>query len=243
MKDVLLNIDYTVGCKDVKDSSVNMVLTDPPYGISRASNFASGEETGRDVDRFRISIDFGKWDEKDAFNIEELCRMAYRVLKPSGYFVCFYDIWKISEIYQSFIAAGFSQLRFIEWVKTNPVPINSKINYLTNAREIAVCGVKGDNPVFHSEYDNGIYNFPIYHDDERFHPTQKPIDLFRSLILKHTNPGDLVLDCCAGSGTTAIACYMEKRHYICFEINSEYYRQALRRIREESRQLTLDFEY
>ncbi len=73
--------------------------------------------------------------------------------------------------------------------------MNSKTNYLTNAREIAVVGVKGGKPTFHSEYDNGVYSYPICHDKGRFHPTQKPIALLEELIEKHSNEGDLVLDC------------------------------------------------
>jgi DNA modification methylase len=241
MIDEVLNIDYSEGIKAVEDESVSMILTDPPYEVSRQTNFANGEETGRDVDRFRISMDFGKWDAQGAFDIKNMCRECYRVLKQSGYFVCFYDLWKISELRDACIEVGFNQLRFIEWVKTNPVPINSKLNYLTNAREIAVCAVKGNNPVFKSEYDNGIYNFPICHEEERFHVTQKPLNLFRSLILKHTNRDDIVLDCCIGSGTTAIAAIREKRHFIGFELNKEYYDKACERIKRELQQPMLDF--
>ena len=86
----------------------------------------------------------------------------------------------------------FKQLRFIEWIKTNPVPVNSKINYLTNSREVAISAVKGGKPTFHSEYDNGIYREAIYQGKkkkigsktykERCHPTQKSLNLFESLI-------------------------------------------------------------
>lgn len=239
MIDTILNIDYAEGIKSVADKSISLVLTDPPYEVSRDSNFASGESKGRDTDRFRISIDFGEWDSKGSFNIANMCKESYRVLKDGGYFICFYDIWKISDLKRYCEDVGFTQLRFIEWVKTNPVPLNSKVNYLTNAREIAVCAVKGSKPVFNSEYDNGIYEFPICHDEHRFHPTQKPLDLVRSLILKHSNEGDTVLDNTIGSGTTAIACIRDKRHFIGFELNKEYYDKACKRINEEQQQLSL----
>ena len=73
-------------------------------------------------------------------------------------------------------------------------------------------------------------------------PTQKPVDLLRYLVLTYTNEGDTVLDNCMGSGTTAIACIKEKRHFIGFELNKEYFDKAQNRIWEEQRQLTLDFE-
>ena len=126
----------------------------------------------------------------------------------------------------------FTQLRFIEWVKTNPVPINSKTNYLTNAREIAITGVKKSKPTFHSEYDKGIYNYPICHDKGRFHPTQKPVELLKNLIQKHSNLNDTVLDCFSGSGSTAIAALEEGRNFIGCELNPEYYSKALERIEQ-----------
>ena len=131
-----------------------------------------------------------------------------------------------------FEEAKFEQLRFIEWIKTNPVPLNSKTNYLTNAREIALVGVKGGKPVFHSEYDNGVYSYPICHDKGRFHPTQKPVALLEELILKHSNEGDLVLDCFAGAASTAIAAYNQNRNFIGCEISTNYYAQACERLKQ-----------
>ena len=57
---------------------------------------------------------------------------------------------------------GFKQIRFIEWIKTNPQPLNSKVNYLTNCREIALLGIKKSKPTFNSKYDNGLYDNEIY---------------------------------------------------------------------------------
>lgn len=103
-------------------------------------------------------------------------------------------------------------------VKTNPVPLNSKTNYLTNSREIALVGVKGGSPTFNSEYDNGIYKYPICHDKGRFHPTQKPLALISDLIEKHSVKDDLVLDCFSGSGTTAVAAAKTGRRFVGCEM-------------------------
>ena len=72
-----------------------------------------------------------------------------------------------------------------------------------------------------------------------WHPTQKPVDLLRYLVLTYTNEGDTVLDNCMGSGTTAIACIKERRHFIGFELSKEYFDKACKRIDWEQRQLTL----
>ena len=76
-------------------------------------------------------------------------------------------------------------------------------------------------------------------DTDGFHPTQKPVDLIRRLVLTYTNEGDTVLDNCMGSGTTAIACIKERRHFIGFELSKEYFDKAVRRIKAEQAQLTL----
>ena len=71
------------------------------------------------------------------------------------------------------------------------------------------------------------------------HPTQKPIPLIEYLIRTYTNEGDLVLDNCIGSGTTAVACLKEKRHFIGYEITKEYFDIAQERIKQEQMQLKL----
>ena len=71
------------------------------------------------------------------------------------------------------------------------------------------------------------------------HPTEKPVELIQWLIRSYTNEGDLILDNCIGSGTTAIAAIKEKRHFIGMELNKEYYDKACERIKLEQAQLTL----
>lgn len=215
----------------LENKTIDLVLIDPPYDISRPTNFQSGEETGKDTDRFRISMDFGEWD-KNFTGLEIAIRECFRVLKDGGTMICFYDLWKIETLKSYLEAAGFVQIRFIEWIKTNPVPINSKINYLTNSREVAVLGVKKSKPTFHSEYDNGIYQYPICQDKGRFHPTQKPLALIADLINKHSNEGEIVLDCFAGSCTTGVAAALNNRQFIGCELDAEYYEKAVQRLKD-----------
>ena len=68
------------------------------------------------------------------------------------------------------------------------------------------------------------------HDKEHYHPTQKPVDLLEYLIRTYTNKGDLVLDNCFGSGSTAIACLNTRRRFIGMELNEEYFNIAKDRI-------------
>ena len=80
-------------------------------------------------------------------------------------------------------------------------------------------------------------NYPRMHiefgrDKTKLHPTQKPVALFEYLIKTYTNPGELVLDNCMGSGTTAIACMNTQRNFIGFEMDKGYYDIACKRIED-----------
>ena len=174
--------------------------------------------------KYSVQTEYGDWDTK--FTMEELDNFIgeyYQKLRKGGTLIIFFDIWKITPLKELMEKHNFKQIRFIEWIKTNPQPLNSKVNYLTNCREIALLGIKGSKPTFNSKYDNGIYNFPLQGGKNRFHPTQKSLPLFEDLIKKHSNEGDIVLDTFLGSGTTAIACKNTNRLFKGCEISKEYY--------------------
>ena len=237
MKAKPVNIECTDALsfiRGVKSSSVDLILTDPPYLISRKSGFKSVGKKG--VKRLAVDLEFGAWDSVVAADHEalmlELAKEWYRSLKKGGTVVVWYDLWKLQSLKQYLENAGFKQIRFIEWIKTNPVPLNSKVNYLTNSREVAITAVKHSKPTFHRQYHNGVFSAPIHRDGgKRLHPTQKPLALTRELIEIHSNPGDLVLDCFAGSGTHLVAAHQVGRKAIGCEIDKEYYKRAAARIK------------
>ena len=266
-----MSTDINVQCingmellKSIPDKSINLILTDPPYVVSRESGmnkhynkvkeneeknikYVKTEEEWQQfkqeksiVDdnnkdnylrygtiygkKYCVKTDFGDWDNDFTIEmLDDFIKEYYSKLRQGGTLIMFFDIWKITILKELFEKHKFKQIRFIEWIKTNPQPRNSKINYLTNCREIALIGVKGGKPTFNSKYDNGIYKYPLQGGKNRFHPTQKSLALFEELIEKHSNEGDLVLDTFLGSGTTAIACKNKKRKFIGCEISQEYY--------------------
>ena len=181
--------------------------------------------------RFATATDYGQWDKDYTIDdLDKSIKEFYRILKPGGSCIIFFDIWKIETLTN--LLSKFSKHRFIEWVKTNPVPINSKATYLSNAREIAISCVKGGKATFNSKYDNGIYKYPIYGGKDRFHPTQKSLPLFEELIKKHSNEGDVVVDPYGGSATTAIACINTNRIYISGEPSEEYFQKGYNRCQQ-----------
>ena len=275
-----MSTDINVQCingmellKSIPDKSINLILTDPPYVVSRESGmnkhynkvkeneeknikYVKTEEEWQQfkqeksiVDddnkdnylrygtiygkKYCVKTDFGDWDNDFTIEmLDDFIKEYYSKLRQGGTLIMFFDIWKITILKELFEKHKFKQIRFIEWIKTNPQPRNSKINYLTNCREIALVGVKGGKPTFNSKYDNGIYKFPLQGGKNRFHPTQKSLDLFEELIDKHSNEGDLVLDTFLGSGTTAIACKNKKRKFIGCEISQEYYDKIMTLLEE-----------
>lgn len=222
---ILINDDCFNYLKEIKSNSIDLILVDPPYLISRNSNFQKHSESTDQfmVTKYNMSIDFGDWDKED-LDWDLLFKEYYRVLRKGGTLLIFFDIWKSNIMKECAEKNKFKQPRVCSWVKNNPVPINSKLNYLSNSTEYFFTFVKGKKPTFNSEYDNGIYRYPLCHGKERLeHPTQKPLGLISELILKHTNPGDIVLDTFAGSGTTGHACQINNRDFILVERDKKYF--------------------
>ena len=223
--------DFKELLASLSNNSVDLICIDPPYLISRPSNFATPCKNNKCGNKYKNhSIDFGDWDKTD-FDLNYLMSECYRVLKPSGTLIIWFDIWKSEQLKSAADAVNFKQPRIGQWQKTNPVPRNSKLNYLTNGIEYFFSFVKKSKPIFNSEYDCGIYQYPIVHGNERtIHPTQKPLEIIKDLILKHSNKGDLIVDCFCGSGTTAVACKMTDRNCICSDLNPEYIKITEKRL-------------
>jgi site-specific DNA-methyltransferase (adenine-specific) len=252
----------------IPNKSIDLILTDPPYIISRDSGMNSHYNQVKENERLNVQqvktpaewliyktengftddskrenyikygtiygkkycvkTDYGEWDSQ--FTIDDLDQFVgeyYKKLRTGGTMIMFFDIWKITDLKTLFEKHNFKQIRFIEWIKTNPQPLNSGVNYLTNCREIALLGVKGGKPTFNSKYDNGMYQYPLQGGKNRFHPTQKSLPLFEELIKKHSNENSIVLDTFLGGGTTAFACKNTNRRFKGCEISKEYYDKVM----------------
>ena len=115
--------------------------------------------------------------------------------------------------------------------------------YDKGMRKDQLSGSYGDFHSVHVQSDGMRYPTDIIYfktsesEGKVIHPTQKPVELIRYLIRTYTNEGDLILDNCIGSGTTAIAAIKEKRHFIGMELNKEYYDIACERIKKEQEEI------
>ena len=262
------NIDGLQYLTTVADNSIDLILTDPPYIISKESGmnthynkvkaneenkvefvkteeeWETYKEENNIIDdkkkdnylkygtiygkKYCVKTDFGEWDNDFTMDkLEAFIAEYYKKLRNGGTLIIFFDLWKITYLKEIMEKYKFKQIRFMEWIKTNPQPLNSKVNYLTNCREIALLGIKGTKPTFNSKYDNGIYMYPLQGGKNRFHPTQKSLPLFEELIKIHSNEGDVVLDTFLGGGTTALAAKNTKRKFKGCEIAKEYVEKVM----------------
>lgn len=228
---MLIKGDCLEHLKDIKSNSIDLVLIDPPYLISRDSNYKNINNTSDFLaKKYNISIDFGDWD-KEELNWVNLLEEYKRILKKGGTLIIFYDIWKLNDIKEIADNLKLKQPRVCLWQKNNPVPINSSVNYLSNVNEYFISFVKSGKPTFNSKYDNGFYKYPICHGKERLdHPTQKPLKLIMDLVEKHSNVGDLVLDSFAGTGTVGEACQILNRNFILIEKDEKYFELIKQRL-------------
>lgn len=179
--------------------------------------------------KYSVQTEYGDWDENFTMEIlEDFIKEYYKKLRVGGTIIIWFDLFKITPLKDLLEKYKFTGIRYIEWIKTNPQPLNSKRNYLTNCREMALTAVKGGKPTFNSEYDNAIYQYPIQSGKNRFHKTQKSLRLFEDIIKKHSNEDDVVLDTFLGGGTTALACINTKRNFKGCEVSKEYYDKMIK---------------
>lgn len=206
--------------KELEDKSIDMVLTDIPY------NEANRQSNGlRNLDKSNADI--------LTFDLQEFLVECDRVCKGSFYIFCGFQ--QLSEIDRYFRQNKISR-RCIVWEKTNPSPMNSKYIWLSGI-ELCVYGKK-PKATFNDKYRNTVLKYPV--GRSKIHPTEKPLKLFEELISISSNEGDVVLDACIGSGTTAVAAINLNRKFIGIEQDWDYCLMANGRIKKAREELVFD---
>lgn len=209
----IINADCLDILKQLPDKCVDLVLTDPPYGISISK---SGKVGGNNLAPVK---DYGKkdWDntipEKEIFN---------NILRVSKHAIIFGGNYFIENLTNSSC--------WLVWNKLNT----------GNFADCELAWTNFDKAV--RKYDflyNGMIKDVSEREETRIHPTQKPVGLFMKILQDYSNENDLVLDCFSGSGTTAIACHNLKRRFICVEKDPEYWKASCERLEQAQRQQML----
>ena len=244
----IYNEDCLVGMKKIPDASVDCVICDLPYGTTACA--------------WDSIIPFDLlWEQYNRI----IKPKGNVVLFASGRFVFQlynsqpnkyrYDlIWKKTKC-GSPLTAKYMPLKMHEHILIfgesasvyNPqmtyegTPYKKDYNHAYGIKNAHGYGIKCVHTDNHGErHPISVQEFQQkWRRQDQLHPTQKPVELIRWLIRSYSNEGDTILDNCMGSGTTAIACIREKRNFIGFELNKEYYDKACKRIKLEMMQPSL----
>ena len=233
----LIQGDCLEKMKDIPDGSIDLILTDPPYGTTCC-----------------------KWDSVIPF--EPMWERLNKVIKPNGAIVLFgsepfssalrmsnIKNYKYDWIWDKKIPSGMSYARF------QPMRRNEQISIFCDGKTIYNPQmILRDKPIKGGGMSKGATtnnqnlkalkktythknptNIIVFDKIRKgsCHPTQKPVALMEYLIKTYTNEGETVLDFCAGSGTTGVACLNTKRNFIGIELDPEYYKIAEKRINED----------
>ena len=231
----LMKGDCLERMKEIPDGSVDMILTDPPYGTTAC-----------------------KWDS--VIPLEPMWGQLKRVIKPNGAIV----MTASQPFTTTLIASNIKMFKYCwTWQKSNLTGyLNSKKQPLKCIEDICVfykkpptynpqktkgmpydkglCSNKTENygkqyqvrskNKSGDRYPKNILNIKNVHRANSLHPTQKPVALMEYLIKTYTNESETVLDFCLGSGTTGVACQNLNRDFIGIEMDDHYFQVAKDRI-------------
>lgn len=229
----IYNQDAVLGLKQIQDESIDLIIADPPYVISKESNF----HTMKDRKNARTGTNFGKWDMD--FDNDPWITESFKTLKPGGSLIVFNDFKKSSIVVDIATNAGYVYKDTLIWKKTNPMPRNRDRRYIPDV-EMLIWFVKPGKWTYNRQnekYESSILPFAVESGGgfKRYHPTQKPVKLIEYLLSIHSNEGDIILDPFMGSGTTAIAAINTNRNFIGFELDKNYYDICINRIAEKNK--------
>lgn len=208
----LLNGDCLELMKNIPDGSVDMILTDPPYGMGFQSNHRKQKckKIANDID---IS-----W-------IDKYFEECYRIMKKNTALYCFCS-WHNIEIFKKTIQSIFNIKNIIIWEKNNTSMGDLKGSYAPKY-EMVIFAHKGRCELRGFRFPDVI---KAKRTGNKFHPTQKPIDLLELFIKNSSDLNAKVFDGFMGSGSTGVACVNTNRNFIGIELDKEYFDIAKQRI-------------
>lgn len=200
--------------KGIPDGSVDMILTDPPYGIAFQS--------GRRASRYEKIKGDQSLDWLDDF-VEEIFRVSKN--NTAHYMFCsFHHI----DVFKQAIEKRFKVKNIITWVKNNASMGDLKGDFAPKT-EFIIFFQKG-RKLINGKRDSNVFEYNKTRN--KLHPTQKPVDMTEYMLSKFSDEGNVVLDPFMGSGTTGVACMNTGRRFIGMELEEKYFNIAEQRINE-----------
>lgn len=220
----IYNMDCLEGMKLIPDNTIDLVVTDPPYLIE-----TSGAGIYKQADKQYVKE---LNDMKDGFStqvLDELCRIMKKI---NIYFFCSQK--QIIPLLDYFVKGKKCNWNLLTWHKTNPVPACGN-KYLTDTEFILFFRERGVRVYGEFNTKFTYYVTPLNQKDKKSygHPTIKPINIVKNLIVNSSLENGLVFDPFMGSGTTAVAAIECGRNYLGYELNPDYYGICNKRIEEQ----------
>lgn len=223
-----------------EDESIDLILTDAPYNVSKKGNKIS-RGSGKFIEGSNINLDFGEWDYGST-DWREYIPIFVRKLTQNGVVVLFHDRLELGVI-GTFLRDnfGFTIRHLGVWIKTNPAPQVRKVKW-QGGTEMFLITTKNSGSGHHFNYKLGQspnWFLRSVNQPKKFHSTQKPLDLIEWIANYWSFEDDLVIDPFLGSGTTAIACEKLQRRWIGIEIDEKNCQISAERIEAARKQLRL----
>lgn len=223
--------DGITGSSSLPDKSIDLLLTDPPYGISNPYTCEKQvprrlRKNGRDF--IMPKGHFGDWDYSFPSPSQWLPLLLPKVRGWTVIFCAQAQIGEYSEILRDH---KFNAVGAMVWWKTNPVPFNHTTKPI-NAWEAIVAG-KRPGTKFNGRVVHNVFVHKSPSPQERIHSTQKPLPLLSEFVKLFSKKGDFVVDPFAGSATTLIAAVELKRRVLAYENDVTAFSKAVNRIEKE----------
>jgi len=209
--------------KKLEAESVDLVLTDPPFAIALDKGFKTAD--------FWAGKIYDDEVQSTLNTIDLVVKECYRVLKENRHLYIFFDIRHYGYLLKMLKDAGFNvdETPCVWYKSGSPGVRANEFSYAKNY-ELFFLAMKGRRPLNKQGQPN-VFEEPKVAPHRKVHPTEKPTPLLRRLIEQSTQPGELVIDPFAGSGSTLVAALECNRKAWGCEIDDDYYGQALLKIR------------
>lgn len=251
-------MDCLEGMKNMPDNSVDLVIADPPYNLSKGAEWKWDNSVvlkGMGGNWNKVMVDWDNMSFEDYWNFTiQWISEVKRILKPSG------SIWIFGTYHNMGIINVICQMLEVEiineivWFKRNAFPNLSGRRFTASHETILWAHSGGKKRQYYYDYEytkntdfpedqikqvgkqmRTVWDIPNNKSRDELaygkHPTQKPIRLLKRMILSSTKEGDLVFTPFSGSGSECVAAKMTGRKYCGFELNEEYYNISLERLK------------
>ena len=219
------NMDCLEGMKNYPDKYFDLAIVDPPYGIGvQSMGFTKTGNRKASKNAKAKCRDYRRDEEWDIAPTEDYFKELKRISKN-------FIIWG-GNYFTEYLSPSKG---FIVWDKRC---MDDMRNDFADCELAYMSEELGVARVFRYLW-NGMLQGDMKNKEQRFHPTQKPIALYKWILQNYAKPGDIILDTHVGSASSLIACEELGFDYVGFEIDKEYYQKARARIDEFNQQVRM----